>query len=348
MKRIINLVCIAFLVLWMIPKLFVDRINPWEIGVRRSLTGGITEEDFGTGYHFALPIFHSFYRLPRTLRYLSFNGDDSDADAGTLEVRTKENNVLFVDVTIPWRIKKDAGWRIIREGFGDSYAQKVQSTAGGVLREGLAELTNLDVQQTDKRQATADAILPRLNTALEQYHVVADRVVIRAIRFRPEYEQKLQDKQNYLVQGRLDDARRVESVAIQATDTFEKGIDKNINLKRQEWNEKIESLKTVYELEIAAIDAEAQQYDKKRRSEGDAFYSEAQATGDLAEAKAEALGEKLKSAALASSAGRTFSAIQAAENFKLGNITLNSSDPTFLQKFGSMAAWRKFFLGGGE
>lgn len=346
MKRIINLVCLAFLGMWMVPKLLVDRIEPWEIGVRRSLTGGITEEDFGTGWHFALPVFHSFYRLPRTLRYLSFNGDDPDADAPTLEVRTKENNVLFVDVTIPWRIKQDSGWRIIREGFGDSYASKVQSTAGGVLREGMAALTNLDVQQTDKREATAQAMLPKLNAALEQYHVVADRVVIRAIRFRPEYEQKLQAKQQYLVQGRLDEARRQESVAVQATDTFEKTIEKNINLKRQEWNEKIESLKTEYELQIATINAEALQYDKKKRSEGDAFYSDAKATGDLAESKAEALGEKLKSAALSSAAGRTYSAIQAAENFKLGNITLNSSDPTFLQRFGSMAAWRKFFLGG--
>jgi hypothetical protein len=309
------------------------------------LTGGITEEDFGTGYHFALPVFHSFYRLPRTLRYLSFNNDDTDADAATLEVRTKENNVLFVDVTIPWRVKKNGAWRIIREGFGDSYAQKVQSTAIGVLREGLAALTNTDVQQTDKREQTANAILPKLNVALEQYHVTADRVVIRAIRFRPEYEQKLQDKQNYAVQGRLDEARRMESVAVQTTDTYEKTIDKNINLKRQEWNSKIESLKTVYELEIATINAEALQYDKKRRSEGDAFFAEAKADGDLAEAKAEALGDRLKSAALASQAGRTFSAIQAAENFKLGNVLLNSSDPNFLQRFGSMAAWRKFFLG---
>lgn len=345
MKRVINLVCLGFLALWAFPKLFLTRIEPWEIGVRRSLTGGITEEDFGLGYHFSLPLIQSFYRLPRTLQYLSYNDDDADADAHTLEVRTKENNLLFVDVTIPWRIKDGGAWRIIREGFIDSYPAKVQSTATGVLREGLAALTNVDVQQTDKRIATADAILPRLNTALEQYHVVADRVVIRAIRFRPEYEQKLQDKQHYVVQGRLDEARRQESVAVQETDTYEKNIQKKINLKREEWNEKIESLKTKYELEIAALEAEAEQYDKKRRSEGDAFYSEARAEGDLAESKAEALGERLKSAALASQAGRTYSAITAAKNFKLGSFQLNSNDPAFLQRFGSMAAWRKFFLG---
>jgi regulator of protease activity HflC (stomatin/prohibitin superfamily) len=343
-KKWINIACLTFLGLWMLPKILFTRIEPWEIGVRRSLAGGITERDFGVGYQFSLPLVHSFYRLPRTIQYLDYN-DDEGGEQKTLEVRTRENNVLFVDVTIPWRIKEDGGWRIIREGFIDSYPAKVQSTATGVLREGLATLSNLDVQQTDKRQQTAAAILPRLNAALEQYHVVAEHVVIRAIRFRPEYEQKLQDKQHYVVQGRLDEARRQESVAVQETDTYEKTIQKMISLKREEWNEKIESLKTQYELEIAKINAEALEYDKKKRSEGDAIYAQAKAEGDLAEAKAEALGEHLKSAALASRAGKTYSAITAAENFKLGNVQLNSNDPTFLQKFGGMQAWRKFFLG---
>ena len=57
------------------------------------------------------------------------------------------------------------------------------------------------------------------------------------------------------------------------------------------------------------------------------------------------LGEKLKASALASRAGQTFSAITAAENFQLGDVQLNSNDPTFLQRFGSMEAWRKFFMG---
>ena len=73
--------------------------------------------------------------------------------------------------------------------------------------------------------------------------------------------------------------------------------------------------------------------------------SQATATGDLAEAKAEALGQRLKAKALATKAGRTYSAITAAENFQLGEILLNSNDPTFLVRFGGMKAWRRFFLG---
>ncbi len=344
MKKLINILCLAFLVLWFTPKVFLARIEPWEIGVRRSLTGGISEEDFHLGYHFSLPLIHSYYRLPRTVQYLNYN-DNPGAESKSLEIRTSGNNVIFVDVTVPWRIKDDGAWRIIREGFLDTYPAKVQSTATGILRETLAAMKSLDIYQTDKRQEATESILPKLNKALAQYHIVADRVVLRAIRFRPEYEQKLQDKQYYVVQGRLDEALRKESIAVQETQTSEKTIEKEINLKREEWNQKIEELKTKYELEIAAIEAQAVQYDRKKRSEADAFFSKAKAAGDLAEAKAEALGERLKAQALASRAGRTFSAITAAENFSLGDIQLNSNDPTFLMRFGSMKAWRRFFLG---
>lgn len=343
--RIVNTVCIIFLVVWLLPKLFAVRIEPWEIGVRRSLTGGITERDFGFGYQLRVPFIHSYYRLPRTLQYLDYLSSGQSGEQGALEIRTSGNNVIFVDISVPWRIKEDEAWRIVREGFIDTYPTKVQSTTTGVLRQVLAQMTNLTIYDSDKRMEVAASITPVLNRELEKYHVVAEQVVIRAIRFRDEYENKLQNKQLFIVQGKLDEAKRKESVAKQDTDTLEKTIDKEMSLKREEWNKKIEELKTRLELQIAAVEAAAVQYDRKKRSEADAFFAEAKAEGDLAEAKAEALGEKLKARALASRAGKTYSAITAAENFELGEIQLNSNDPTFMQRFGSMKAWRTFFLG---
>jgi hypothetical protein len=342
--RVLQIVSAVYLATWILPKFLLTRVEPWEIGVRQSLLGGISEEDFGLGYHLSVIGLHKFHHLPRTIRYLDYN-DGPSAEAPALEVRTKENNVLFVDVTVPWRIKDGSAWRIIREGFADSYADKVRSTATGVLLEGIAAMSNTDVQQADQRQKTAADILPKLNAALEQYHVVAEQVVIRSIRFRDEYEQKLQNKQYFVVQGKLDEAKRQESVGVQETDTFEQGIQKDINLKREEWNAKIEALKTQYEVQIAEIQSRALQYDRKRRAEADAFYTASEAEGDLAEAKAEALGTRLKTSALATPAGRVYAAIKAAEAFKLGEVELNSLDPTFLQKFGSMRVWRLFFLG---
>ena len=344
-SRIINIACIAFLILWLLPKFFAVKIEPWEIGVRRSLTGGITERDFDFGYQLRIPFIHSYYRLPRTLQYLDYIGSGQPGEQGALEIRTSGNNVIFVDISVPWRIKDEGAWQIVREGFIDTYPTKVQSTTTGVLRRVLAQMTNLNIYDPDKRMAVTASITPVLNAELAQYHVVAEQVVIRAIRFRKEYEAKLQNKQLFIVQGKLDEALRKESVAKQTTETLEKTIDKEMSLKREEWNKKIEELRTLLELQIAAVEAEAVQYDRKKRSEADAMYAEAKAEGDLAEAKAEALGEKLKAKALATRAGRTYSAITAAENFQLGEIQLNSNDPRFMQQFGSMKAWRSFFLG---
>ena len=344
-KRVVNITCIFILVAWLLPKVLMVRIEPWEIGVRRSLTGGITEQDFAFGYQLRVPFIHSYYRLPRTLQYLNYVSTGQAGDQGALEIRTSGNNVIFVDISVPWRIKEGEAWMIVREGFIDTYPTKVLSTTKGVLRSVLAQMTNLTIYDTDQRMKVAESITPVLNQELAQYHVVAEQVVIRAIRFRKEYEDKLQNKQLFIVQGKLDEALRKESVAKQDTETLEKTIDKEMSLKSEEWNKKIEELRTRLELQIAKVEAEAVQYDRKKRSEADAFFAEAKAEGDLAEAKAEALGEKLKAAALASKAGRTYSAITAAENFQLGEIQLNSNDPAFMQKFGSMKAWRKFFLG---
>lgn len=339
--KIVNVLSVVILVLWVLPKACLEPIDPDEIGVRRSLTGGIDEQDFGTGYHVSLPLWHRWYKLQRTIHYLEF----SDESGAPLDVRTKENNVIFIDLTIPYRIRTDEAWRIVREGFVESYDDKVKSTATGILREALAELSSLDVQQPEKRVEVGRKALPQLNKALEQYHVEATHMVLRSIRFRDQYEAKLQNKQYYIVQGRLDEARQRELAAKQETETLEKVIVKDIALKAEEWNKKIEEVKSRYELEIAEIDAEATRYGRAKRAEADAKFAELKSEGDLAEAKAEALGEKLKAEALATKAGRTFSAIEAVRRFKLGNVRLNSTDPQFLYRFGSMGAWRRFFLG---
>jgi len=342
-NRVVQVAGLVVILAWLLPSCLLISIGPQEIGIRKSLVSGVAQEDFELGYHLDLPILHSWYRLPRQLHYLRLTGDPEDGPR--LEIRTKENNVIFVSVTVPYRILPREGWMLVSEGNDATYPDKVTSTVTGILREELAQMGNMDVQDTDKRQKITREALPKLNTALKQYHVQAQAIVIRSILFRPEYEEQLQNKQYFIVAGRLDEALRQESQATQQTETLEKTIDKDVTLKTEEWNRKIEELRTQYEVEIAEINAEATKYVAQKRASADAAYSIGTAEGDLAEARAEALGEKLKAEALATQAGRTFSAITAAEQFELGDVTLNSNDPRFLQEFASMSAWRRFFLG---
>lgn len=335
----ISLLVIA---MWALPNMCTTYIYPDEIGVRRSLTAGIESQDFHQGRHLDLPLVHRWYRLPRSLQYLGFT------DQNDLDLRTREGNLIHVSLTIVYRIVPDEAHLLAREGLADNYPDRVRSAAEGFLLEHLAQMSNADIQNPQQRQQIALSAIPELNHRLDQYHVEldADGVVIRSISFDGPYEARLQAKQLFAVQAELDTAMENESKAKQKTDTVQKGIDKDVAVEREDWNQRIELARKATETEIAHIQAEAVEYDMRVRAEADAYFEKLGAKGDRQIAEAEALGERLRSEALSSRAGRTYSAIQAVKKFELGDIQLNSYEPEFLLRFGSMAAWRRFF--GGE
>lgn len=344
MKRLIQFISVLFIFGIMLPVCSTSVVNPDEIGVRRSLVSGVTQEDFGQGRVFDLPMYHQVYRLPKFLLYEHFGA----AHGTALNLRTRDNNLIDVDVSIVYRITDGEGHKIIEEGLQDTYRLKVQSISKGFLNENLAELSNRDMMETAKREEFANVAVEAINRDLSQYHVkvIKGGVVLRAVRFKGKYEEKLQDKQLYQVKAKLDEAKRQESEAVTITDTKQKEIQKDQKLETEAWNNKIETQRSGFEIGIAEIAARALRYDRERRAAADALCQKAGADGQLAEAKAEALGKRLEAEALATPAGRTYSAIVAVQNFQLSeNIQLNSLDPAFLSTFGSMGAWRRFFYG---
>ncbi|MBT9554669.1 MAG: hypothetical protein IV100_01515 [Myxococcales bacterium] len=340
MNKVIQIVSAIVLGTILIPVSFTTTIGPDEIGVRQSLSGGIGDEDYAAGRVTDLWFFHTVHTLPRGIHLQEFTGQNS------LSVRTTGNNVIDVDVALKYIVIPGEGHLIVKEGIKDTYDDKVASIARDFLEKRLATLTNDAIQDTDARVKVAKDALGPLNEQIKQYHaqIVPDGIIVRAIYFPDEYEEKLQQNQLYKMQGRLDTAKKSESEAVQETVTVEKGIDKDVKIERESWNAKIQAARTEVEVEIAKVVAKSNAYDKTRRAEADALCLKAAAEGRLAADKAEALGKKLESEVLASQAGKTYSAIEAVRRFQIGDITLNSFEPDFLQKFGSVAAWRHFFL----
>jgi hypothetical protein len=347
MGSVLKFLSLLFVIAWILPTACTTYVQPDEIGVRRSILGGVLGEDLGQGHRVDIPLYHTMYRLPQGYLYLEFL---QNTEHPALELRTRGDNVITVEATVMYRIVPGSGYKIIEEGFGSSYREKIYSVSRGFLLEHLGNLTNEAIQKPDEREKIAASAVVPLNAKLAQYHVQVPKsgVVIRRIRFQNAYEERLQAKQLYAVQGRLDQAKESESAARQSTDTVQKGIDKDVRIKTEEWQQKIEKLQAVVTIKIADIDAEVLKYDKKKRASADADCARKRAEGNLAEDKAEALGERLKAEALSTPAGRTYSAIIAAREFELGEIQLNSLDPEFLKKFGSMKAWREMFLSSGR
>lgn len=345
MRRLIQITSAVLLLAWLFFMLCTTYIEPDEIGVRRSVLGGVSPDDMGQGHHLEMPLFHTTYRLPRTLHYLEFGEGGSDRKP-PLELRTSGDNVITVDATVIYEIIDGEAHKIIEEGFGGTYHDKVYSVGRGFLLEHLGTLTNQGIQETDEREKVGTSAVAPLNEKLRQYHVQVPPfgVVIRRIRFQDAYEERLQAKQLFAVQGQLDTAKQEESAAKQETDTQAKSIDKDKRIKEEEWQQRIETVQAETTVRIAEVEAEALTYDRRKRSEANASCAELRSEGDLAQAKAEALGERLKAEALSTPAGRTYSAIVAARNFKLGSVRLDSRDPSFLRAFASMNAWRAMFL----
>ncbi|MCB9535385.1 MAG: hypothetical protein H6704_03905 [Myxococcales bacterium] len=337
MNKVVQITSAVFLAVVFIPMCSTTYIGPDEIGVRKAVFGGIDDEDFEQGRHLDLPFLHSFYRLPRQVQFLEFK---------RFPVRNNQNNQFFVDISILYEIVEGGAHKIGQEGLINTWHAKVKSVCEGFLRVHLAQLDNESILDSDERIQVALSSIEPLNKQLGQYHVRVrdDGVVIRAIRFERSYEGRLQAQQLLAVQARLDEAKEKESEARMQTDTVKKGIDKDVAVEEQEWNKKIADLRQEWEVKIAEVRAEVERYQRRVRAEADAHFEQATAEGERAVAEARALGERLKTDALNTRAGRTYSAILAARNFKLGNIRLNSSDPNFLQRFASMGVWRNFFL----
>jgi hypothetical protein len=340
-KNGIQITCAVFLAGIYLPLCSTSYIQPDEIGVRKAVFGGIDDEDFAQGRHRDLPLLHSFYRLPRTVQYL---------DLRQFPVRNNQNNQFYVDATIIYEIVDGQAHMIGHEGLINTWRTKVKSVCEGFLRVHLAQLSNEDVLDADKRIEISLSAVKPLDVQLKQYHVRinGEGVVLRALRFESSFEGRLQAQQMLAVQARLDTAKEKESLARMETDTVKKGIDKDEAVEEQEWNKKIADLRRGWEIKIAEINAEAKRYNRGVKAAANAHYAESVALGDRAIAEAEALGEKLNAEALNTRAGRTYNAILAARNFQIGAIQLDSSDPQFLYRFASMGAWRRFFLPGSK
>lgn len=338
MHLIIQAVCAVILAVTLIPSCASEYIAPDEIGIRKNLSSGISPADFSTERARNLPLLDSFRTLPATIQYLELN---------RFPIRNQQNNTFFVDMIVAYRIKKNEGHQLAKEGLISRYRTKVDSAIKGFLRENMAQLTNERIQVPDERIKVTTEMVPPLNKILSQYHVevIKGGILVKEIRFGGNYEKALQAQQENRVQGLLSEALQREAEASTLTDTIEKEIERDVAIEQAKWKGKIAEQSQKWIVQTETVHAETRRYIAEVNGGADAYYTTRVAEGEQLVAEAEALGERLRANALNTRAGRTFAAIQAAKNFELGETTVNGRDPRALAQFGSVSAWEKFFLG---
>lgn len=311
-----------------------ERVPPTEIGVRQgNFGGGLSQQDYTTGTYFSVTGMHRWHYLPRRTHFLHFSSSDTARGDGvsmwepSMSIRTRDDNEISVDITVPYRIKEGEAWRIVADGHRLSYTDKVRSLARDVLRAELSRLSSEDLQITDLRIQRADQTLPLLNEKLAEFYVEAEAVLVRAVRFQRDYEAKLQDKQYLTQKALLDGALALQAREEQVTNSIEKQIGAEIKKKTAEWDKTIQEERSRYDVLIAEINAQADVYQRRVRAEGEADAVALEAEGQLAIDTAVALRDRLRNEVLDSQGGRIYLALEAARNLQVTDVTLNSNDP---------------------
>jgi hypothetical protein len=335
--------------------LCVERVPVRTYGVKQYVwAGGIEQQDYNTGFRLGITGIHKWHFLDASTHFLDFTEADErenrkgsgaglaifprsggPADLSTpshrrepaLQIRNRDGNNVAIDVSIPYRIIPGEAHKIVEAGAKTYYQDRVKETVASVLREVLSEMTNEGFQDTAKRLATASKAHETLNKKLEQFHVKADAILIRRVGFPTEYEEKLQQKQLLTQRARLDEAETLRWREVLTTGTIKKEIAAAEALSLANWEKQMETLRQEYALQVAAIKAEALQYSMRTKAEADAVFQTKLAEGQLALDRAEARLTQLRSEALSTAGGRIYVARQAAENLKVGRVTLNASDP---------------------
>ncbi len=258
--KLAKVVVIAALILWIFPALFTLRVEPSEIGVRQSAASGVLDEDLGPGWHWRIPGVHKLIVLPSYFFILDYSGDQMGHQK-TLVIRTKDNNTVELDVSVPLRIKPGHAHELVAAGnhIQDPdgrfrYQRLAEETATSVLREELATLDSVGFYSTERRLAASASALKMLNKQLEPMFLEAESVLVRAVTFRSEYEKQLQQIQ-LNEQNKLLDAAAQKLAGVQQTlDNYVQGTSAQLSSRTQDWVKRQAELERAYQVGLLPVE----------------------------------------------------------------------------------------------
>ena len=257
--RVSKVIVIGALLLWLVPMACTSGVGPHEIGVRQSATSGVLADDLGPGWHWRIPGVHKLILLPSSYFILDFTTDNNGPQK-PLVIRTKDNNTVELDVSVPTRIKPGEAHALVEAGNHVKdpdgrfrYQRLAEETATSVLREQMAVLDSVGFYSTDRRLGATDAALKALNKQLAPMHLEAQVVLVRAVRYRDEYEKQLQQIQLNEQNKLLDAARQKLATVQQSLDNYQQGTNAQVAQRQQEWGKKQAELERAYQVGLLDV-----------------------------------------------------------------------------------------------
>lgn len=257
--KLAKIVVIGTIVLWIVPTLFTASVAPNEIGVRTSAVSGVLADDLAPGWHWRLPGIHKLIFLPSSYFMLDYTNDNRGPQK-PLVIRTKDNNTVELDVSVPLRVKPGEANQLVASGNHVTdpdgrfrYQRLAEETATSVLREEMATLDSVGFYATDRRLAASAKTLDMLNRQLAAMHVEAQAVLVRAVKFRADYEKQLQTIQLNEQNKLLDAASQKLATVQQSLDNYVQGTSAQVSSRTQDWVKRQAELERAYQVGLLAV-----------------------------------------------------------------------------------------------
>lgn len=274
-----------------------------EFAVRQVYFGsgrGVQEAVFGPGLHFIVPGYERLHVFPRDLQILDLNADSMPVgrrdylQAPAIRIQTSEGYQVTVDITVLYRIVDP--YRVLTEvGAGRLYETKVvQRRADKILRQTLGQLNAEDFYSDEVRMRSVEEARRLLAADLAEWGIELWAVLIRDYVYDERYQHAIEERK---IQDQKVFKNQAEAVA--AAQEAEK------NRVLAEGNANIEVEQERGRAEV-----------RKIRAEGDSYYRQKVAEGDLLVALAEAEGTRLENRALEIPAAANLVGLEMAESLK--------------------------------
>jgi hypothetical protein len=261
-RRMARGIALSFIALWFVPVVCTVTVPPDQIGVRQSNFSGVAEDDHEPGWALRIPGAHRIILLPKRYGYLDYTSDDAGPQQ-PLQIRTKDNNTVTLDVSVPYRIIPGEGWQVVQVGNHQvdtngsfRFQRLAEETTVSVLRERLADLTSADFYSSDRRLEVSANTLEILNAELAELHLEASAVLIRSVKFRSEYEQQLQQIQLNEQKKLLDAAAEIVAMQQQQLDNFVQGTKAQAAAREQKWIERRANIERGYRVGFVDMGAD--------------------------------------------------------------------------------------------
>ena len=292
---------------------FTTYIRPDEFAIRQVYLGpkkGLQEDVYGPGLHFVMPGYERLHTFPRDIQLLEFNDSVSVSEdavvSSPIRIQTSEGYQVTVDITIAYRIVDP--YTLIREiGPGELYKTSVMiPRSDKILRQTLGRLNAEEFYQGEQRLSAADEARQKLGDDVEELGIEIWHLMVRHYTYDQRYQDAIEQRK---IQDQTVFKNRAEAVAAS---------------REAEKNRVLAEGTALIEVERERGRAEV----TKITAEGDLYYRQKVAEGELLVALAEAEGTRLENSALQVSGASNMVGLEMAEVLEGAQVIVVPTDGT--------------------